>query len=120
MGLFFIAERRQKSVPVAPPTVAEVEAALDALSQGKSTSVVGALLRSFDLAERLHAQCRTAEAALLAAVADGSVTTKAQAVACVKNATDGPFPAARFVDIVIANVGTWAATLQAAKDEAGG
>lgn len=119
MSLFFQSERRQPAVVPDPPTTTEVESALVILSQGKSTTIVGGILRSHDLAERLHAECRKAEAALLAGVADGSVTTKAQAVACVQAATVEKFPVSKFLAIIQANVGTWAETIAAAREEAG-
>ena len=120
MGIFFKGERRPRPAPVDPPTVEEAEAALGALADGKSTTLVGGILRSHDLAERLHGECRRAEAALIAAVASGSVTTKVQAVACVQEATVAVFPAAKFINVIIANCGgTWAQALAAAQQETG-
>lgn len=120
MGVFFQGEYRPRPAPVDPPTVEEVEAALQALSENKSTSVVGGILRSFDLADRLYYQCRKAEAALFAGIEDGSVSTKTQAIACVQAATDAPFPATKFINVIIANFGsTWAEALAAAQEEIG-
>jgi len=122
MSIFFEGEARSPRAAEPNPTVEDYEAALPLLS--KPDRDTGSRLRALGLlgrekVERLYHQCRKAEAALLAAVAAGSVTTKAQAVMCVQEATDGKFPAAKFIAVYQERIGTWTQVMASAREEIG-
>lgn len=122
MSIFFEGEARSPRAAEPNPTVEDYEAALPLLS--KPDRDTGSRLRALGLlgrekVERLYHQCRKAEAALLAAVAAGSVTTKAQAVMCVQEATDGKFPAAKFIAVCQERIGTWTQVMASAREEIG-
>jgi hypothetical protein len=105
MSLFFIGQRRRD-----PPVelVPDLEAALQAASEGKGTTSValaGSIVPS--RADHIVSVVMQIEPMLLSLIADGTLTTKTSAVDWVREHTDA-FPAAKFVDVLIANAGgTW-------------
>jgi hypothetical protein len=120
MSLFFKNERRIPRGDPGDPTVEDVESAVVAVSERKPLLLIASYLKNErDRAPQIINICRSVEHELLIAVATEQVTTKAQAVSFVENATPDWFPATVYVDIMIENAGgTAAAFLAAAIEEA--
>lgn len=123
MSLFFVSERRPKVEPV--ELVKDWEAALVEVSKRswpEKVAAVGGL--TIEQARKLAQDCRRVEPLLIAAIQAGTVKLQTEASDFLRAETDGFFPAAKFIAVIKANIGseavpaTWAKVVAAAQTEA--
>lgn len=122
MSLFFVNERRAIAKPA--ELVPDWDAALVAVSKREWPEAVAAKgSLTIEQARKLAQDCRRVEPLLLSKLQSGELSRQGDASDFLRAETDGFFPAAKFIALLKANVGsksvpaTWAQVVTAAQTE---